>query len=195
MSRAAVFVDRDGVLTELIPDPRSGLPESPLHPKDVAIVAGAATALGRLRDAGYLLVGVTNQPAAAKGVVGVDELEAVQELVVSLFEREGVVFDRFSVCLHHPDGVVPELTGVCACRKPAPGMLTDAAREIGLDLARSWLIVDTDADVAAGAAAGVRTILIENPGSAHKRRRPTSAGATARDLTAAAEAILRADPR
>jgi D-glycero-D-manno-heptose 1,7-bisphosphate phosphatase len=195
MSRAAVFVDRDGVLTELVPDPRSGLPESPLHPKDVAIIDGAAAALVRLRDAGYLIVGVTNQPAAAKGVVGVDELEAVQERVVNLLEQEGVVFDRFSVCLHHPEGVVPELTGVCTCRKPAPGMLTDAARELGLDLDRSWLIGDTDADIAAGTTAGVRTILIENPGSAHKRLRPGAAGATARDVTAAAEAILRADPR
>jgi D-glycero-D-manno-heptose 1,7-bisphosphate phosphatase len=195
MSRAAVFVDRDGVLTELVADPRSGLPESPLHPQDVALIEGAAAALGRLRDAGYLLVGVTNQPAAAKGVVGIDELNAVQERVVALFEQEGVLFDRFAVCFHHPEGVVPELTKACGCRKPAPGMLTDAARELGLDLDRSWLVGDTDTDVAAGVAAGARTVVIENPASAHKREGSVAADLAARDLTAAADAILRADPR
>jgi D-glycero-D-manno-heptose 1,7-bisphosphate phosphatase len=195
MSRAAVFVDRDGVLTELVPDPRSGLPESPLHLEDVALIGGAPAALGRLRDAGYVLVGVTNQPAAAKGVAGIAALNAVQERVVTLFEQEGVAFDRFAVCFHHPEGVVPELTKTCGCRKPAPGMLIDAARELGLDLGRSWLVGDTDTDVAAGVAAGVRTVVIENPASAHKRQRSGAADLSARDLTAAADAILRADPR
>ena len=106
-----------------------------------------------------------------------------------------MAFDRFSVCFHHPEGVVPELARACTCRKPAPGMLTDAARELGLDLDRSWLVGDTDTDVAAGAAAGIRTILIENPASAHKRERPSAADVSARDLTAAADAILQADPR
>ncbi len=66
---AAVFFDRDGVVNELVPDPVSGLPESPLDPEDVRLIPGAAAALRRLHDAGYLLVGISNQPAAAKGVV------------------------------------------------------------------------------------------------------------------------------
>jgi D-glycero-D-manno-heptose 1,7-bisphosphate phosphatase len=194
MSHTAVFVDRDGVINELVTDPRSGLPESPLQPDDVAIIDGAASALNRLRAAGYLLVGVSNQPAAAKGLVGLEELEVVHERVLKLLERDGVAFDRFSVCFHHPEGVVPGLTRTCSCRKPAPGMLTAAARDLGLDLARSWMVGDTDSDVAAGTAAGVHTVLIENPASAHKRE-GRGADAIATDLAAAAEVILGRDSR
>lgn len=195
MTRAAVFVDRDGVLNELVPDPRTGRPESPLIEDDVVLIEGAASALRRLREAGYLIVGVSNQPAAAKGLVSLDDLEAVQTRVLELFARKGVVFDRFSICLHHPDGVVPELTGLCACRKPQPGMLIDAARELAVDLGRSWIVGDAAADIAAGAAAGVRSILIENPASIHRRSKPSSPDATAPDLTTAAEFILGEDAR
>jgi D-glycero-D-manno-heptose 1,7-bisphosphate phosphatase len=91
--------------------------------------------------------------------------------------------------------VVPELTGLCACRKPQPGMLIDAARELAVDLGRSWIVGDAAADIAAGAAAGVRSILIENPASIHRRSKPSSPDATAPDLTTAAEFILGEDAR
>lgn len=170
LTRAA-FIDRDGVINELTPDPDSGRPESPLQVKDVVLVAGAAAALRSLAACGLLLCGVSNQPAAAKGTVTTGELDAVQRRVIELLAAEGVTFDAFHVCLHHPDGIVPELSFACDCRKPAPGMLLDAARALDVDLAASWMIGDTDADVQAGAAAGCRTVLIEHPGSAHKRGR------------------------
>lgn len=190
MSRRAVFVDRDGVLNDLVPDPVSGLPESPLHPQDVTLLDGAAEGLNRLRAAGYALVGVSNQPAAAKGLVSLGALQAVQARVVELLAGAGVTFDRFSICFHHPEGSVPALAMACECRKPAPGMLNDAIRELALDASESWMVGDTDTDVEAGRAAGVRTILIENPASAHKRvdRSPVT---TAANLSAAADLILR----
>jgi D-glycero-D-manno-heptose 1,7-bisphosphate phosphatase len=191
---AAVFFDRDGVVNELVPDPISGLPESPLDPKQVRLIPGAAAALRRLQDAGYVLVGVSNQPAAAKGVVGLDRLRDVQERVLELLESEGVVPAAFKLCFHHPEGIVSELTRICDCRKPAPGMLLDAANDLEIDLGASWMIGDTDGDVAAGEAAGCRTVLIENPGSAHKRSGGTQA-AEARDLAAAAEIVLIRDSR
>ena len=191
----AAFIDRDGVINELIPDPVSGLPESPLHAPDVALVDGAATALRRLAAGGLLLVGVSNQPAAAKGTVSRAELDAVHARVIELLDAEGARFDAFRVCLHHPDGVVPGLSGACNCRKPAPGMLLDAARELAIDLTGSWMIGDTRSDIEAGAAAGCRTVLIEHPGSAHKRDRGVLPDATAPDLGAAAALILAAqDP-
>jgi D-glycero-D-manno-heptose 1,7-bisphosphate phosphatase len=159
---------------------------------DVALVDGAAEALRRLSAAGWPLVGVSNQPAAAKGRVTLAELEAVQRRVIDLLDREGVRFDDFRICFHHPAGVVPELTGTCDCRKPAPGMLLDAARALGLDPLGSWMIGDTEADVLAGRSAGCRTILVENPGSSHKRSGGTEPDAHAADLAAAATLILRA---
>lgn len=190
MSRRAVFVDRDGVLNDLVADPVSGLAESPLHPEDVTLLDGVAEALNRLRAAGYALIGVTNQPAAAKGVVPLDELHAVQARVVELLAQAGVTFDHFSLCFHHPEGSVAALAVACECRKPAPGMLNDAIHELELDASASWMVGDADTDVEAGRAAGVQTILIEHPASTHKRnsRRLVM---TAPDLCAAAGLILR----
>jgi D-glycero-D-manno-heptose 1,7-bisphosphate phosphatase len=188
--RAAAFVDRDGVVNGLVPDPVSGLPESPLHPSDVALMPGAADALRRLAGAGWLLVGISNQPSAAKGFVPVSELEAVQARVMALLAAEGARFDAFKMCLHHPQGVVPELTADCDCRKPAPGMLLDAARELGIDLRASWMIGDTDGDVLAGTAAGCQTVLVRARGSVHKRAGNGRPNAVVPDLPAATELLL-----
>ncbi len=190
-ARAAVFVDRDGVINDLVPDPVTGAPESPLHPGDVMLIPGAAPALHRLADAGWTLVGVSNQPAAAKGTSELAEVHAVQARVLAQLCDEGVRFDDFRLCLHHPDGVVPQLSGPCSCRKPAPGMLLDAAAALGIELAASWMIGDTDSDVAAGHAAGCATILVLHPGSAHKRTGPAGATQIAANLAAAADFILR----
>jgi D-glycero-D-manno-heptose 1,7-bisphosphate phosphatase len=188
--RPAAFFDRDGVVNELVRDPVSRWPESPLDPNDVALTPGAAAALRRLRDAGYLLVAVSNQPAAAKGVVTLERLLAVQQRVLDLLRLEGVVPDAIRCCFHHSEATVPEFRQTCQCRKPAPGMLLDAAAELDVDLRRSWMIGDTDGDVAAGAAAGCRTVLIAAPGSLHKRSGAVRADIHAPDVTAAVVAIL-----
>jgi D-glycero-D-manno-heptose 1,7-bisphosphate phosphatase len=195
VTRRAVFLDRDGVLTELVPDPSSGLPESPLRAKDVRLVAGAAAAAGRLRAAGYLLAVVSNQPAAAKGAVPVERLYDVHRHALDLLAAEGVCVDAWRLCLHHPDGVVPSLSGSCDCRKPAPGMLLDAGRELGADMASSWMVGDTDADVEAGRAAGCRTVLIDNSGSAHKRSTVAAPDLRAADLKDVAALLSRAGAR
>jgi histidinol-phosphate phosphatase family protein len=128
VSSRAVFVDRDGVINALVADRSSGLLESPLAVADVTLIEGAAAALARLEGAGWTLVGVSNQPAAAKGALSLDELHAIQTRVLELLSAEGVRFDDFRLCLHHPDGVVAGLSGACDCRKPAPGMRTQARR-------------------------------------------------------------------
>lgn len=190
-----MFFDRDGVVNRLVRDPITGRPESPLATEDVALFPGAAAALARLRSAGFLLVGVSNQPAVAKGTVSLELLRAVQRRVEKLLEQEGVTADAFRLCLHHPDGVVEGLAGTCDCRKPAPGMLLGAASELGIDLCGSWMIGDTDADIAAGAAAGCRTVLIEHGESVHKRSRPAVADECVADLSAAADLIVGSRPR
>lgn len=172
--RAAVFLDRDGVINELAADPLSGHGESPLSVQDVRLLPGAAAAVARLARAGYALVCVSNQPAAAKGIVPVARLLAVHERVIELLAEEedhhhDAHLDASYLCPHHPEGVVAELSGPCDCRKPGAGMLRAAADELALDLGNSWMVGDTDADIAAGAAAGCRTLLVRNPASVHKR--------------------------
>jgi D-glycero-D-manno-heptose 1,7-bisphosphate phosphatase len=193
--RAAIFLDRDGVLDAAVPDPVSGRPESPLQVADVRLLPGAAAAARRLADAGFALVCVSNQPAAAKGRATVEQLLAVHERVLELLARDGAILDASRLCPHHPDGVVAQLSGPCPCRKPAPGMLTDAAAALALDLGASWMIGDTDADVGAGRAAGCRTLLLEYPGSAHKRAGDAGEHMLAPDLAQAAALLLPGPPR
>jgi D-glycero-D-manno-heptose 1,7-bisphosphate phosphatase len=193
--RPAAFLDRDGVLNAGVRDPQSGLCESPLKLADVRLLPGVAAPLRRLADAGYVLVCVSNQPVAAKGKTTVDELLALHERVLALLAAEGVRLEVSRLCPHHPDGVVEELSGPCDCRKPAPGMLLDAARAQGLDLEASWMLGDTDSDVQAGRAAGSRTVLIEYPPSAHKRLGGVSSDLHAVDLTDAVAQVLDHDSR
>ena len=165
----AVLLDRDGVLTEPVPDALTGTLESPLHPADVRLVPGAAQAAGTLVARGIPVVVVSNQPSAAKGTVALEELLAVHDRAVELLAAEGVTLDGWEYCFHHPDGVVGELTAECDCRKPSPGLLLRALEALGVPAAESWMVGDADRDVLAGKRAGARTALIEHPGSAHRR--------------------------
>jgi len=175
----AVFLDRDGVLNELVWDPDDGRCESPLKPDHVRLAEGAAAAVRILRAAGWQVLVASNQPAAAKGKASEEDLRAVHDRVVALLAAEGVEIDGWRYCLHrHEDG--------CACRKPKPGMLLDLARRHAIDLRASWMIGDTDADVSAGRAAGARTVLLTSPASAHKRRHVPAPDLVADDLREAA---------
>lgn len=176
---AAVFLDRDGVLVEPVRDPALGTWESPYRAEDVALVPGAAAALRALRAAGFLLVLASNQPAAAKGTVTLSALRAVHDCTLSLLAEEGASLDDSRYCLHHPTGAVPEH---CDCRKPAPGLLLEAARDHHIDLTASWMIGDSDSDVLAGQAAGTSTILIEHPRTAHRRTGASTPTLRAADL-------------
>jgi D-glycero-D-manno-heptose 1,7-bisphosphate phosphatase len=164
-----VILDRDGVVNELVARPPEGRGESPLTPSEVRLTAGVGDVLRGIRRAGFLLACVTNQPSAAKGESTVAQVDAVQARVLGLLRHEGVELDAVRLCPHHPDAADPDLRGPCRCRKPAPGMLLDVLSELDADSRTSWMIGDTDSDVMAGRAAGVRTVLIRNPASAHKR--------------------------
>ena len=192
----AVFLDRDGVINALVADPASGRPESPYRPEDVSLVPGALEALRLLRGLGVPLAVVSNQPSAAKGTATLDDLARVHEAVMRLLGEGGVVVDEVRYCFHHPKGTDPDLGGPCDCRKPLPGLITQAADALGLDeaaLGRSWLIGDSDVDVEAGRAAGLHTVLVEEPLSAH-RRHGTRADRTAPDVLEAARIVAAAVP-
>ena len=179
MSTPTIFLDRDGIVNELVLDSRTGQHESPTDLDDVVLIPGAAVAIWRLAEAGFRLAVVTNQPAAAKGFVELEDLAAIHGRVLGLLVAQGVEVDTSRLCLHHPDGVVAELAVTCDCRKPRPGMILDAAAELDSDLAQSWMIGDSDTDVEAGQLSGCRTVLVDNPRSAHRR-----AGSVVADIEA-----------
>jgi D-glycero-D-manno-heptose 1,7-bisphosphate phosphatase len=164
-----ILLDRDGVITEPVLDPNTGTHESPLHPADVRLVAGAAQALAALKRCGHTLIVASNQPAAAKGTVPMDELTAVHERTVELLAAEDIELDGWEYCFHHPEGKLPELTGACDCRKPKDGMLRRALAATDADPGQAWMVGDSDSDIQAGASAGTRTALVAHPSTEHRR--------------------------
>lgn len=159
----AIFLDRDGVLDELVFYPDANEWEGPRRVEDVRMMVGVREQLERARDAGWLLFIVTNQPNVAKQKATADDIEAVQAKIVA-----GLPIAKSYLCFHHPDAI-DETMRACECRKPGTKSLRDAAREFGVDLAGSWMVGDQDSDLLAGRAAGCRVALVENPHSAHKR--------------------------
>lgn len=161
--KPAIFIDRDGVLNEMVYDETHGLLDSPRRPSQVRMIAGAGRFLARARKAGYLTVVVTNQPGIAKGTLTIEELDEVNTTLARLLEAEGASWDDLYYSPFHPNpgpGGRPEYARKTDCRKPGPGMLLAAAQKHGIDLATSWMIGDGTVDVQAGRSAGCRTILI-----------------------------------
>ena len=167
--RPALFLDRDGLLNELVFYSDTGEWESPRCPEDLRLLPGAASALARLRGAGWPLFLVSNQPSFAKGKTTLEALKAVHGAFQAGLAAGGAVLDGAFYCYHHPDGKVPGFSGPCACRKPSPLALLEAAGLHGLDLARSWMVWDQDMDVLCGRNAGCRTILVPCQASRSKR--------------------------
>jgi D-glycero-D-manno-heptose 1,7-bisphosphate phosphatase len=168
-SNRALFLDRDGVLDELVYYASHDEWESPRRVEDLRMIDGIAAPLRQFADAGWQLVIVTNQPSYAKGKASKESLIDVHNAVLDALARDGVSIARSYTCFHHPDAIVPELRVACDCRKPSTRFLHDAARELDLDLTRSWMVGDQDSDLACGRAAGCKVALLQHPGSEHKR--------------------------
>jgi D-glycero-D-manno-heptose 1,7-bisphosphate phosphatase len=191
MSARAVFLDRDGVVIELVWDTADGTYEGPHSAADVVLLPGAADAIRRIRSLDYRAVVVSNQPAAAKGKASPADLLETHERVVELLAAADAVVDDYRYCFHHPEAVDPSLAVRCDCRKPGPGMLLAAAAALDLELAQSWMIGDADSDAAAGRLAGCRTILVENPRSTHRRHEDGRADHRVRHLGDAVDVLAR----
>jgi len=154
-TRRAVFLDRDGVINRAMV--RDGKPYPPATVDAVEILPGVADGLARLHDAGFRLVVVTNQPDIARGTQGRDVVDAIHAHLASMLP-----IDEFRVCAHDD-------RDACACRKPKPGLLEDAARAADIDLAASFMVGDRWRDIEAGRTAGCRTVFIDYH---YEERRP-----------------------
>jgi D-glycero-D-manno-heptose 1,7-bisphosphate phosphatase len=157
VSRCAVFVDRDGVLIRDVDHLTAA--------SQIEVLPGVPEALRRLRDAGWAVVVVTNQSVVARGLVTENELRQIHRVMERQLRERGAILDAIYYCPHHPEGTVARYRAVCDCRKPEPGMLLRAAKDLDLDLAVSVMVGDTPSDMQAGRRAGCRTVLI-GPGAA-----------------------------
>lgn len=152
----AVFLDRDGTLNKEADGLRSI--------DQLELLPGVAEAVQALNRSGLRVVVVTNQPVIAKGYVTEAELKGIHNKLESLLGLEHAYVDRIYHCPHHPErgfpGERPELKIECECRKPNAGMLLRAARELNLDLSRSWMVGDTTVDMLCARNAGVKSVLV-----------------------------------
>jgi D-glycero-D-manno-heptose 1,7-bisphosphate phosphatase len=175
-ARRAVFLDRDGVINRALE--RDGKPYPPRSLGEFEILPDVPEACERLKRAGYLLVVATNQPDVGRGTLEQSAVEAIHA-----FMCQRLPIDRVEVCYHAGRG-----QSDCDCRKPRPGMLLRAARDLNVDLSRSWMVGDRWRDVDCGHAAGCRTVFIDRGYVEELRQAPDF---RARTLLEAAEIVLR----
>jgi D,D-heptose 1,7-bisphosphate phosphatase len=156
MSERAVFLDRDNTLIE-----NEGYLGDPAK---VRLLPGAAAAMVALRSLGYRLIVVSNQSGVARGLFTEADVETVNnEVSRQLRDKGGAYLDANYYCPYHPEAPLPEFRADHDWRKPKPGMLLQAAADFHLDLKQCWMVGDQGRDIAAGVAAGCRTILLRNP--------------------------------
>ncbi len=181
--RRAVFLDRDGTIN---------LDHGYVfRAAEFQLIPGVVESIRLLREAGYLIIVVTNQAGIARGLYGEKELHELHRHLDRELAGFGAAVDAYYYCPHHPEKGVEPYLRVCACRKPLPGMLVQAAEEYSLDLAASFLVGDKLSDIQAGLAAGCRSILVETGYGADVDELPMDVPRVA-DLMAAAVLILAA---
>lgn len=182
MVRRAAFLDRDGVIN---------IDSAYLSRwEDFQFVPGSVEAMRRLQQAGYALVVVTNQSGIARGYYSEHDYQLLTRQMRTALQAQGVTLAGVYHCPHHPAGKVPELAVDCDCRKPAPGMILQAARELQLDLAHSFLVGDKESDLQAARAAGVGRAYLVHSGHPLTGEGQQQANQVFDDLRACAEYLL-----
>ena len=187
-TQKAVFIDRDGTVNEERGHIRRAA--------DLEVFPFVGAALKRLNDAEYRAILVTNQPVIARGEATLADLRTIHGRLDAEVARNKAFFDAKYVCPHHPDsgfeGEVKALKVKCDCRKPLPGLVNQAIRDMNIDPRQSWFIGDTTADFGAAAQAGVRSIGVRTGGGSLDGRYPFEPGVVVDDFAAAVQYILEA---
>ncbi len=180
----AVFLDRDGTINE---------EKDYLHRiEDFAFIPGAPEAIRLLKEAGFLVIVITNQSGVARGYFDLAAVDRLHRHIDAELARFGTAVDAYYVCPHHPEHGSAELAKECDCRKPLPGMLLRAAADFSIDLAASFMIGDKLADLEAGVRAGCRSLLVQTGYGATEAQRLTDQNLLFSDLLGAAKAITAA---
>ena len=179
MASRAVFLDRDGTVVD---DPGF------LHePGKVKLLPGAAQAIKKLNEHGFLVIIVTNQSGIARGLYTVEDYESVQRRLIELLEKQGAHIDGAYFCPHHP-----QFTGRCDCRKPGSKLFQEAQQALDIDFTRSWWIGDRLSDVQPARVLDGHGILVATgDGNLHQGQARALGVMVVADLAAAADEIVR----
>lgn len=180
--RRAVFLDRDGTINIE--------KDYLVLPQDFEFHSGVATAIKHLRDAGFLVIVVTNQSGVARGMFEEEDVARLHDYVQAELAKYDTRIDAFYHCPHHPTHGIDQYRRQCDCRKGAPGMLIQAAADFNLELARSYMVGDKISDIEAGNRAGCLSILVKTGYGAHEMSKLPPEIPVVEDLPAAADLIL-----
>ncbi len=156
----AVFLDRDGVVNELVYFPEQGVIDSPFIASQFQLCRGIIPAVNKFQNAGYKVIIASNQPGIAKGHITEENFVKIKETMKKQLKKGGAVLDGEYYCFHHPDARVKQYKVDCKCRKPKPGLILQAAKDMNIDVSQSWFIGDNLTDIKAGKNAGCHTMLI-----------------------------------
>ena len=156
----AIFLDRDGVINEIVYHKEMGILDSPSNPDEFKLLPDVGKAINKFHELGFKTIVISNQPGLAKDKFTMDIFKKIQKKMEQELAKTGSYLDGQYYCLHHPEGTNKEYTKVCECRKPKPGLILKAAEKHDIDLANSWMIGDGVTDIKAGQNAGCKTILI-----------------------------------
>lgn len=182
-SAPALFLDRDGVINK----------ESEyVHRTDeFEFIDGVFEACRAAKDLGYKLVIITNQAGIARGLYSEADFHALTEWMLERFSEQGIAIDGVYFCPHHPTAGVGHYLRECECRKPQPGLITRAAKELDIDLERSALVGDKISDIEAGLRAGVGTCILVRSGHPFAEQQGAPADEIVADLCAAIAHLAR----
>lgn len=158
----AVFLDRDGVINELVYHQEQEVIDSPFTVRQFKLIQGVTDAIKRFQQNQYLVVVTSNQPGVAKGHMTEMVFAAIREKMKSELWNSGIKLDGEYYCLHHTEAKKTKYRVKCNCRKPEPGLLQQAARDLDIDLNKSWIVGDNLSDIAAGKAVMCKTLLLGN---------------------------------
>ncbi len=158
----ACFYDRDGVINEMIFDNENGLVHIPWQVNQVSLNHGIIELLKTTKKLGFLNVIISNQPDIGLTKISEKIFNDIEKMIFQKIEKENAVIDKAYYCFHHPFAKLKQYKKDCDCRKPKTGLFLQAAKEMDIDLSKSWMIGDGLFDIISGHNAGCRTILIAN---------------------------------
>lgn len=160
MKNKAIFLDRDGVINEVVYHNEMGIIDSPFTTEQLRLLPDVGKAINKFHKLGFKVIVVSNQPGIAKNHFDIKMFSKIQKKLHDELEKQNSKIDAEYYCLHHPYATVKDYKKNCDCRKPKPGMILEASKEHNIDLSKSWMIGDGIWDIAAGQNAGCKTILI-----------------------------------
>jgi len=164
----AIFLDRDGVINPLVYNPSTSEYESPHYPEDFSLYTYVLKSLKLIKKQGFKVFIISNQPSYAKGKATLENIRTIERLLFDFSVENGGLIDEFYYCYHHPNGIVPEYTISCRCRKPNTLFVEKALGEFYLDKGKCCFVGDQDTDIECGKAMGFYTVKINNKHSINK---------------------------